>query len=105
MIYEKKKVYIVVKTYPSISEKYSELVCTAGVMEDGTWIRLYPIPYRQLKDEQKYQKYTWIEVDAARNLSDFRRESYRPDLSTLVVKERKKKRTVDWDERKKDSFS
>ena len=34
MMYEKKRIYILVKTYPTISEKYSELVCTAGVLED-----------------------------------------------------------------------
>lgn len=27
---EKKRVFVLVKTYPTISEKYSELVCTAG---------------------------------------------------------------------------
>ena len=27
MTYEKKRVYIVVKTYPTISKEYSELVC------------------------------------------------------------------------------
>jgi hypothetical protein len=31
---------LLVKTYPTISEKYSELVCTAGVLEDGSWIQL-----------------------------------------------------------------
>ena len=64
---EKKRVYIVVKTYPTISEKYAELVCTAGVLEDGSWIRLYPIPFRKLELEQKYKKYSWIEVDVERS--------------------------------------
>jgi len=45
---ERKKVYIVVKTYPTISKKYSEIVCTAGILENGDWIRLYPIPFRKL---------------------------------------------------------
>ncbi|MCL2166220.1 MAG: hypothetical protein FWH49_02895 [Clostridiales bacterium] len=34
---QKKKIYIVVKTYPTISKEYAELVCTAGVLEDGSW--------------------------------------------------------------------
>lgn len=72
---ERKRIYILVKTYPTISEKYSELVCTAGVLEDGSWIRLYPIPFRLLNDDQKYPKYTWIEVNVERNIKDFR-----PDL-------------------------
>lgn len=39
------KVLITVKTYPAISSKYDELVCTAGFREDGTWIRIYPIQF------------------------------------------------------------
>jgi hypothetical protein len=99
---EKKRVYILVKTYPTISEKYSELVCTAGVLEDGSWIRLYPMPFRLLNDDQKYPKHTWIEVDAERNPSDFRPESYRPDITTMVVEFKPKK--VNWDERRRIIF-
>jgi hypothetical protein len=103
MIPERKRVYIVVKTYPTISKKYAELVCTAGVLEDGSWIRLYPIPFRKLDFDQMYPKYTWIEVDAERNTADFRPETYRPsDLSTIVVEPKPKK--VDWDERRKIIF-
>ena len=35
------KVLITVKTYPTLSTKYDELVCTAGFREDGSWIRIY----------------------------------------------------------------
>ena len=41
------KVLITVKTYPTISAKYDELVCTAGFREDGTWVRIYPVPFRK----------------------------------------------------------
>ena len=99
---EKKRVFILVKTYPTISEKYSELVCTAGVLEDGSWIRLYPMPFRLLNDEQKYPKFTWVEVDAERNNSDFRPESYRPDISTMVVESKPAK--ANWDERRRIIF-
>jgi hypothetical protein len=34
------KVLITVKTYPTISVKYDELVCTAGFREDGSWVRI-----------------------------------------------------------------
>lgn len=99
---ERKRIYILVKTYPTISEKYSELVCTAGVLEDGSWIRLYPIPFRLLNDDQKYPKYTWIEVNVERNIKDFRPESYRPDISTLSVETKQSR--VDWDERRRIVF-
>ncbi|MGI6090991.1 MAG: hypothetical protein ACOYEL_06365 [Saccharofermentanales bacterium] len=100
---KKKRIYILVKTYPTISDKYAELVCTAGILEDGSWIRLYPVPFRLLNNNQKYPKYTWIHVDAERNTADFRPESYRPDLRTLVVEPKPKK--VDWDARRRIVFN
>ena len=91
---EQKRVFILVKTYPTISEKYSELVCTAGVLEDGSWIRLYPMPFRLLNDDQKYPKYAWVKMNAERNTSDFRPESYRPDITTIEIEPKPPK--VDW---------
>jgi len=102
MIVEKKRIYIVVKTYPTISKEYSELVCTAGFLEDGSWIRLYPVPFRKLDDYQKYPKYSWIEVEVVRNTKDFRPESYRPTLTTISVSSKNKK--ADWDERRRIVF-
>ncbi|MCG9911912.1 MAG: hypothetical protein MH137_11480 [Flavobacteriales bacterium] len=72
------KVLITVKTYPTISSKYEELVCTAGFLENGTWIRIYPIQFRKKSYDQQYKKYDWIELDLVKNDSDFRTESYRP---------------------------
>lgn len=72
------KVLITVKTYPTLSSKYDELVCTAGFLEDGSWIRVYPIPFRKLEYDKQYSKYDWIEVDLEKNHTDFRLESYKP---------------------------
>ena len=74
----KTKVLITVKTYPTLASKYDELVCTAGFREDGTWVRIYPIPFRKLEYDRQYKKYDWVEIDLVRNDSDFRPESYRP---------------------------
>ena len=74
----KTKVLITVKTYPAISSKYDELVCTAGFLEDGRWIRIYPIQFRKKSFEEQYKKYDWIEIDLVKNTSDFRKESFRP---------------------------
>lgn len=71
------KVLITVKTYPTLSAKYDELVCTAGFKEDGSWIRIYPIPFRKLEYDKQYRKYDWIEVDLVKNTSDFRPDSFR----------------------------
>lgn len=72
------KVLITVKTYPTLSEKYDELVCTAGLKEDGSWVRIFPVPFRKLDYQNRYEKWQWIEIDLVKNTSDFRPESYRP---------------------------
>jgi len=100
---ERKRLYILVKTYPIISEKHAELVCTAGVLEDGSWIRVYPMPFRLLNDDQKYPKYAWVQVDVERNTADFRLESYRPIISTILVEP--KPRKTNWDERRRIVFN
>ena len=97
MTIQKKRIFILVKTYPTISKEYAELVCTAGILEDGSWIRLYPVQYRMLDFDKKYPKYSWIEVDVTRNKNDFRPETYRPYLDTLTVENKSK--ITDWNER------
>jgi hypothetical protein len=74
----KTRVLITVKTYPTPSSSYDELVCTAGFTEDGKWIRIYPIPFRKLNYVSRYSKYDIVEIDLVKNTSDFRPESYRP---------------------------
>ncbi len=40
------------KTYPNLSSKYKETVCTAGINEYGEWVRIYLIPYISLKKQK-----------------------------------------------------
>jgi hypothetical protein len=78
------KILITVTTYPLPSRSYDELVCTAGILEDGSWIRIYPMPLSFLREQKvngniKVTKYTWIELDLRRRSDkDFRPESYSP---------------------------
>lgn len=72
------KILIAVKTYPTLSEKYDELVCTAGFRENGSWIRIYPVPFRKLDYSNRYKKWQWITIDVIKNTKDFRNESFRP---------------------------
>lgn len=79
-------VLITVKTYPIPSSKYDELVCTAGVREDGSFIRLYPINFRDLPFSQQFKKYQWICVEAEKHKGrDVRKESYRPDCDSIKI--------------------
>jgi len=75
---EKQRILITVKTYPTLSRKYGETVCTAGVHEDGSWVRLYSVPFRRLSEEEQYKKFDWVECRLVRNRSDPRPESFRP---------------------------
>ena len=77
------KVLLTVNTYPLPSRSYDELVCTAGILEDGGWIRIYPVPLSFLLGQRKSGrmssfKYNWIEIDLERRTDDFRPESYSP---------------------------
>lgn len=74
----KERVLITVKTYPTLSKKHGETVCTAGVRPDGTWMRIYPVPYRRLEEEEQYKKFDWIETDFIRGRSDPRPETRHP---------------------------
>jgi len=95
------KVLITVKTYPLPSNKYDELVCTAGFLPDGKWIRLYPVPFRALPYKDQYAKYAWIKLDLVRNMSDFRPESYRPVRGIDDIRVLEKADTKDaWKKRK-----
>jgi hypothetical protein len=72
------RILATVKTYPTLSRKYGETVCTAGIREDGSWVRIYPVPFRGLDQEQQYRKYDWIECRLEPNSSDPRPETFRP---------------------------
>jgi hypothetical protein len=45
---------------------------------------LFPVPYRFLSPDQRFRKYQWIEVEAAKS-SDARPESYEINLDSLKI--------------------
>ena len=97
------KILITVKTYPTISGKYDELVCTAGFREDGSWIRIYPVQFRRKPYSEQYKKWQWIEIDLVKNTSDPRPESFRPvDINAPIEIVGEIKADGDaWNERRK----
>lgn len=101
---ERRKILIATKTYPSISKKYKETVCTAGILlgEDENplqWIRIYPVRFRDLEFDKRYRKWSIISAEIERNEKDFREESYRiNDTSINVIREIGTKNN--WAERK-----
>lgn len=83
--YQDVRVLIWGKTYPELSSKYLETVCTGGVFEDGAPVRLYPISLRYLEGEEEFVKYQWITVRLKRNPQDGRPESYKVDRVAPII--------------------
>ena len=81
-----KRVLVTVRTYPVPARSGIEVSCTAGITSEGEWIRLFPIPYRFLAQDQRFKKYQWIDVDVTKATSDIRPESYHvnPDSIRIV---------------------
>ena len=87
---ERSSILITTKTYPSISKKYRETVCTAGILlnenyQQLEWIRIYPIRYRQLDFDKRYPRWSIISACIEKNDKDSRPESYRIDDSSINV--------------------
>ena len=94
---ETKRILVTVKAYPNPSRKYGETVCVAGIDIDAQkWIRLYPIPFRDLDEEKKFKKYAIIEVRATKAIDDRRPESYKVDAGSI--------RQIDYLDTKKDKW-
>jgi hypothetical protein len=89
----KTKILIAVVTYPIPSRSYDELICTAGFLENGEWVRIYPVPMKfltGLRQDGRISsfKYTWIELELKKRNDDFRPESYSPihyDFSDIMI--------------------
>jgi len=89
-------------TYPHPSQRYQELVCTAGITESGEWVRLYPVDYRYRSAEQRFRKYQWIEVDLwpTGEGNDSRKESRRPELDSITVQGEPLSTANEWAQRR-----
>ncbi len=83
--WEEKNILIIAKAYPEPSKKYVETVCIGGIVENGNFIRLYPIPYRLLEHQQKFNKWFWIRAKIKKSLNDPRKESYKIDADSIKI--------------------
>ena len=74
------------KTYPAVSTKYVETVCTGGVRPNGDFVRLYPVPFRFLDTEEQYARWDVIRVRAYRDTKDPRPESWHIEPGVAIEK-------------------
>ena len=49
-------VLVLVKAYPNPSQSQGEACCVMGVNREMGFVRLYPIPFRNLEDEKRFRK-------------------------------------------------
>lgn len=80
------RVMILVKAAPVLTSDLQESMCVAAMALDGPprWIRLHPVPFRDLEDTSKFQKYQEVTVDVIRPKSDRRPESWTPIHGSIV---------------------
>lgn len=77
--YVEKNVFVTVKAYPNPSKAYRETVCVAGITDEGRFIRLYPVRFRDLEREDQFKTYSWIHVRVFKAARDSRPESFHLD--------------------------
>lgn len=82
---DKRRVLILCKTYPSPSAKHVETSCVAGMDETGRLVRLFPVPFRLITDEQQFKKWQWIEARIPKAANDQRPESHRISVDTIQI--------------------
>ncbi len=94
------RILILAKTYPSPSAQYVETSCVAGICQDGSMRRLYPVPFRMIEEGQQFKKWQWIDVRIEKANKDHRPESHKLYVDTITcgdVIDTKKEWTGRWE--------
>jgi hypothetical protein len=86
-VWVKKRVLIVVRTYPTPAKSTIEASCTAAISEDGQWLRMFPVPARLMEHDKRFKKWQWIDVSLLKAPSDSRPESYKLNPDSIVIGE------------------
>lgn len=82
------RILILAKTYPSPSAQYVETSCVAGISQDGSMRRLYPVPFRMIEEGQQFTKWQWIDARVEKAGRDHRPESHKLYVDTIERGER-----------------
>lgn len=81
----KSRVTILVKASPQPSKRHSETVCCAGLQEDGSWKRLFPIRFRHLSDDKAFKRWSIVDFDYHTPKDDRRSESCRVHEESIKI--------------------
>jgi hypothetical protein len=100
MTNDHRRILILCKTYPSPSSKYVETSCVAGMDEFGKLVRLFPVPFRLVNDDQQFKKWQWICARVKKATDDHRAESFRISVDTITVQGKPLSTRNAWEERR-----
>lgn len=102
MDWKKEEILVIAKAYPSPSTKYGESVCMAGITKDQKWIRIYPVPYRDLPTSQQFKKFQWINIKIHKSNEKLSRpESHKADSMSIKLLDTVGTGIVGWKDREK----
>lgn len=97
---EIKRALIVVRTYPVPAKSGVEVSCTAAITDKGEWLRLFPVPWRLLDEDQQFRKYQWVDVTVTKASGDPRPESYKLKPDGIKIVSNRIGTADGWQERK-----
>ena len=100
MVSRRTRILILCKTYPSPSEKHVETSCVAGLEEGGGLIRLFPVPFRLIRDDQQFRKWQWITARIEKAGNDRRAESHKIYVDTIDCSEQPLSTRNNWADRR-----
>jgi|ERR1700685_1375734 hypothetical protein len=82
---ETKRALIVARTYPVPADLGIESSCTAAITDTGEWLRVFPVPWRLLAQDQRFRKYQWVDLALIKAKDDPRVESYHLRHDGIVI--------------------
>lgn len=94
------RILILCKTYPSPSGKYSETSCVAGINARGELVRLFPVPFRLIRDEQQFKKWQWVSLQFNKARKDRRPESHAINVDAIECEGRPLTTDNNWEKRR-----
>src|SRR3546814_18456299 len=69
--------------------------------EEGSLIRLFPVPFRAIRDEQKFKKWQWLSAQIYKAQEDRRPESHQIYIDTILLEDGPLPTTVRWAARRR----
>jgi hypothetical protein len=72
----------------------------AGVKENGALVRLFPIPFRLIRNEQQFKKWQWVTIQYQKAKGDHRPESHTVNIDAIECDETPLPTSNNWEMRR-----